>query len=394
VSAVHPQEVQWCEGPILEDRVLAGEVARLWAAACDLLGVDGGGQPPRSVTEAGVLLRDAAAEVSGVLSDADERRRIAAASLVPELYELVADLREEAVQTRVRAFARAQAALARLRSVGDVGQMMRLVVTELCTIGFDRAMFSRVSGGLVHVEAVHVVGDAELAGQVLSAGRRQPIVLDHELVESEMVRRRAPILVTDAQGDSRVHAGLLAAAQNRCYVAAPVMPEGEVIGFLHADCQVQRRIVDEFDRDLLWTFAEGFSAAYDRTLLLERLGALRQEIRRANHSILAVMDEFCDAEVEIARIDRENHSVAHSAAAIFVNQDSRLEQLLTRRELDVIKLMAAGETNAGIAKKLVVSEGTVKSHVKHILRKLRASNRAEAVSRFVKLSQQAARPQD
>jgi DNA-binding NarL/FixJ family response regulator len=47
--------------------------------------------------------------------------------------------------------------------------------------------------------------------------------------------------------------------------------------------------------------------------------------------------------------------------------------------------MAAGETNVGIAAKLVISEGTVKSHVKHILRKLRAVNRAEAVARFMRV---------
>ena len=65
--------------------------------------------------------------------------------------------------------------------------------------------------------------------------------------------------------------------------------------------------------------------------------------------------------------------------------DARLEALLTRRELDVLPMMAAGETNAGIADKLVISEGTVKSHVKHILRKLRAANRAEAVARFMRI---------
>jgi len=49
----------------------------------------------------------------------------------------------------------------------------------------------------------------------------------------------------------------------------------------------------------------------------------------------------------------------------------------------VLKLMAAGDTNARIASKLIISEGTVKSHVKHILRKLCAANRAEAVSIWV-----------
>jgi DNA-binding NarL/FixJ family response regulator len=46
--------------------------------------------------------------------------------------------------------------------------------------------------------------------------------------------------------------------------------------------------------------------------------------------------------------------------------------------------MANGETNRRIGARLFVSEATVKSHVKHILRKLDAANRAEAVSRYVR----------
>jgi DNA-binding NarL/FixJ family response regulator len=59
-----------------------------------------------------------------------------------------------------------------------------------------------------------------------------------------------------------------------------------------------------------------------------------------------------------------------------------LQSCLTRREADVLRHVALGETNAQIAHRLFVSEGTVKSHVKHILRKLGAANRAEAVSRY------------
>jgi FixJ family two-component response regulator len=47
--------------------------------------------------------------------------------------------------------------------------------------------------------------------------------------------------------------------------------------------------------------------------------------------------------------------------------------------------MASGETNRGIAERLVISDGTVKSHVKHILRKLHAVNRADAASRFTRI---------
>jgi DNA-binding NarL/FixJ family response regulator len=68
-------------------------------------------------------------------------------------------------------------------------------------------------------------------------------------------------------------------------------------------------------------------------------------------------------------------------------RDDRIvfDQLLTRRELDVLRLLARGGTNRRIAAELVISEATVKSHVVSVLRKLRVANRAEAVSRYHRL---------
>jgi DNA-binding NarL/FixJ family response regulator len=54
--------------------------------------------------------------------------------------------------------------------------------------------------------------------------------------------------------------------------------------------------------------------------------------------------------------------------------------MLTAREQQVLQLMAEGASNAAIGAALVISQATVKSHVRHILRKLGASNRTEAVS--------------
>lgn len=58
---------------------------------------------------------------------------------------------------------------------------------------------------------------------------------------------------------------------------------------------------------------------------------------------------------------------------------------LSKREMDVLKCLAQGMTSAQIAKNLFISENTVKTHVRHILEKLEASNRAEAVSRAIHL---------
>lgn len=52
---------------------------------------------------------------------------------------------------------------------------------------------------------------------------------------------------------------------------------------------------------------------------------------------------------------------------------------LTRRELEVLQLMATMASNREIAERLIVSEETVRSHVKSILRKLDQPNRTQAV---------------
>jgi len=59
---------------------------------------------------------------------------------------------------------------------------------------------------------------------------------------------------------------------------------------------------------------------------------------------------------------------------------------LTNRELEVLGMMAAGRSNQAIAGELVVTLDTVKKHVGHVLGKLGAGNRTEAVARARELS--------
>lgn len=53
---------------------------------------------------------------------------------------------------------------------------------------------------------------------------------------------------------------------------------------------------------------------------------------------------------------------------------------LTDREIQILRLMTNGLTNRQISGNLSISESTVENHVHHIYKKLKVSNRAEAVA--------------
>jgi DNA-binding NarL/FixJ family response regulator len=56
------------------------------------------------------------------------------------------------------------------------------------------------------------------------------------------------------------------------------------------------------------------------------------------------------------------------------------DEALTDREIEVLRAIAEGNRNRDIANKLFISEETVKVHIKHIMEKLNASDRTQAVA--------------
>lgn len=65
--------------------------------------------------------------------------------------------------------------------------------------------------------------------------------------------------------------------------------------------------------------------------------------------------------------------------------ESRLPERLTPREMQVLELLTRGMTNREIARQLIISPGTVKVHVEHIIAKLGVSDRTQAAVRAVEL---------
>jgi DNA-binding CsgD family transcriptional regulator len=78
--------------------------------------------------------------------------------------------------------------------------------------------------------------------------------------------------------------------------------------------------------------------------------------------------------------------LAASLAAPDVAPSSPAEDVLSRREIEVLAMVAEGAQNSEIADRLTIAETTVQSHVQHILHKLGARNRTEAAARYLRRS--------
>lgn len=79
-------------------------------------------------------------------------------------------------------------------------------------------------------------------------------------------------------------------------------------------------------------------------------------------------------------------AVSRPAPAVPISSTTELPPIkaLTSREETILRLLTEGLTNAGIANRLCLSEGTVKNHVSEILTKLHANDRTHAVVLAIK----------
>ena len=157
-----------------------------------------------------------------------------------------------------------------------------------------------------------------------------------------------------------------------------IVVESEVVGLMHADATASRRTVDEVDRELLALACTGLGEVFHRAVLRETLQRHRAELQSAINWLSGQLRSSVSGGVNGA-----DGAGPGSAAG---NEAAEAVRSLTAREREILALMARGQTNAQIASSLAVREGTVKYHVKNVLRKLSARNRADAVARYARTS--------
>jgi LuxR family transcriptional regulator, regulator of acetate metabolism len=297
-------------------------------------------------------------------------------------------LRSRDLRRRRAALAGVETALGRLRSISTPDDIADAVCGELVrSCGFSRAMLSRVTDGVWRPASAHFAHRAISESDRLWMASVE-VPLSAMVLERELLEAGRPAFVINAQDDPRSLREFVVGTGTSSYVVAPIVPAGRVIGLIHADFFPSSREVDDVDAHLLGAFADGFGRIYERAVLLERLKRERDHVRQTLKSTEQIMDNLARAEVELVRHADERSSASAATTLAMTGGSAEIDELLTAREREVMGLLVTGQTNGAIAERLVISEGTVKSHVKQILRKLGAVNRSEVIARYLGMSSQ------
>lgn len=303
--------------------------------------------------------------------------------LVLDLVDVRTEIRSGAVRRHMRRLTDVDAGLHRLQNIRSSASLLEMVSEEIVrSCGFSRAMISGIEDDCWMPWNAYFTHDREFEAEFVATIRQARYPLSEMTLERQLLEQMEAEYVTDPLGDPRTNASIMTTARTTSFVAAPVVSQ-DVIGFLHADHHPSPRIVDDEDRDVLWAFARGFGRLFERAVLLERLTEQRDRVRQTLASVEETMDALCNAEVELTRKSGEQTAMTRAAVLTAADGQAQFDAILTRREREVLALMLAGHNNRSIGAQLIIAEGTVKSHVKHVLRKLGAANRSEAISRYL-----------
>ena len=184
-----------------------------------------------------------------------------------------------------------------------------------------------------------LLGDLKTAEEHIRVGLRMQRDIGHRWGMAANLEALA--VVSEAAGQSERAAGLLGAADN-IWEALQIEEPPLLSGYRHAcEQQVRAQLGDE---RFVALYEQGGARPLDESLA----HALGEETTRAH----------ADGEGELS--------------------------VLTRRELEVVHLVAAGATNREVAANLVISYQTVKTHLHHILAKLGFDSRVELAAWYVR----------
>lgn len=347
------------------------------SAVADLRG-GGGGESLLGMLLAG-RGRESLQRRLGAVHSLDELDRVSAAGL-----QIVDAMQQSALPHSLRIARRVSAALTRLENASSASEVQRAVPGELGAAGaFDRVLVSAIEGSTWSPQSWWARDAARPQDRaIVESLKGSTMALSGGMVEGEIVRRRTAALVRDTHADLRTWAPFADVAEAHSYIVAPVVTSDLVVGLLHVDAGISGRELGTPDLAVVSQFADGLGLLLERLALGDRLELQRVQIREALAAAAEAVSTSAAGPV-LLRAQTTGRSSVRAPAALSLARADPTQGKLTAREREVFQLLVSGATNAQIADRLTVSETTVKSHVKHILRKTRVANRAQVIAQYL-----------
>jgi DNA-binding CsgD family transcriptional regulator len=290
----------------------------------------------------------------------------AAAATLRELRRLDRESAERELVRQADTLDEVHQAVERLAEIGSsAGVLERAADTLGRSSRFVRVIVGQVRGETLVPHSIWFRdgADAELEQRLKATEVR----LSYPLVEAEMAQRAGDPVRVDASS-LRSPTVLTELLGWTSYVVAPLRLDGGTVGLLHAEPEAPQ----ELDLEIASIYATGLAATFERAVLRETIEQHRSELGAA----ISWMSEHLDR--DFVGLARARGEVAAPGA-----RGEEVESL-TRREVEVLDLVGRGKTNSAIASALLISESTVKFHVKNILLKLGATSRADAVAKHLR----------
>jgi len=272
-------------------------------------------------------------------------------------------------------------ALQRVVRALDAGadRLADVVTQELCTsLGYGKAMFSVVRGSTWSPIALAV--NPELTGdfhELATAIDGREIALREAPREAELVRRRRPYAVDAVDTYRHTYRPLIDLSRPAGYLAVPGVDDDRAVAIIHVDRQSDS--LSDTDVHLVAVLAGACASSKERADLRRQISTRNEhvdaEIQRLTQALRHLEQPLTMPEVATCDLPRTDASTESPQTPVIPRAHA-----LTAREREVLTLMATGATNATISRRLCISDGTVKSHVQRIFKKLGVSTRAEVAA--------------
>ncbi|KXX56037.1 LuxR C-terminal-related transcriptional regulator [Rhodococcus sp. LB1] len=261
-------------------------------------------------------------------------------------------------------------------------QIARIVTQELCTsLGYGKAMFSVVRGSTWTPIALAV--NPELTGdfhELVTAIDGRQISLREAPREAELVRRRRPYAVDGVDTYRHTYRPLIDLSRPAGYLAVPIVVDSRAVAMIHVDRQSDS--LTDTDVHIVGALAGVCASVRERADLRQQISARNEHVDAEVQRLTRALRHLEQAPVTMPDLATSELPRAGAASVDDTAQAAIVPRAhtLTAREREVLTLMATGATNAAISRRLRISDGTVKSHVQRIFKKLGVSTRAEVAA--------------